>query len=93
MGIDQITIALFGALAAWMSQACTDNMRRWACILTLGQPAWFHAAWKAQQWGVFSVCVIYCGAWLRAVWVYWVAPRAPGVTVGTVTLPPESRVR
>ena len=36
---DQITIALFGALAAWLSQTRTDRLRRWACIFgMLGQP-------------------------------------------------------
>lgn len=76
MGIDQIAIALFGALAAWLSQARTDNLRRWACIFgMLGQPFWFYAAWQAQQWGIFAVCVMYAGAWVRGLWVYWLAPR------------------
>ena len=32
MELDQIAIALFGALAAWLSQALSDKLRRWACI-------------------------------------------------------------
>lgn len=52
MELDQIAIALFGALAAWLSQARSEKLRRWACIFgMLGQPAWFYAAWKANQWG------------------------------------------
>ena len=94
MGIDQIVIALFGALAAWLSQARTDRLRRWACIFgMLGQPAWFYAAWKAQQWGIFAVCVIYCGAWMRGLWVYWLAPRPPSDGMATLTLPPESKLK
>lgn len=77
MTLDQIAIALFGALAAWLSQATTLRYRRWACIFgMLGQPAWFYAAWQAGQWGIFAVCVIYCGAWMRGLWVYWIAPKA-----------------
>ncbi|MBU0791938.1 MAG: hypothetical protein KKB08_02755 [Gammaproteobacteria bacterium] len=94
MGIDQIAIALFGALAAWLSQARTDRLRRWACVFgMLGQPAWFYAAWKAQQWGIFAVCIIYCGAWMRGLWVYWLAPRPPSDGVATLTLPPESKLK
>ncbi len=64
MGIDQF--------AAWLSQARTDNLRRWECIFgMLGQPFWFYAAWQAQQWGIFAVCVMYAGAWMRELWVHW----------------------
>lgn len=73
--MDQIAIALFGAAAAWLSQARIERLRRWACIFgMLGQPAWFYAAWQAQQWGIFVVCVIYCGAWMRGIWIHWVRP-------------------
>lgn len=30
--LDQVSIALFGASAAWLSQARTLKMRRWACV-------------------------------------------------------------
>lgn len=59
----------------------------------LGQPDWFYAAWKAQQWGIFAVSVIYCGAWMRGVWVYWIAPRQSAGGMATLTLPPESKLK
>ena len=45
MPIDQIAIALFGALAAWLSQERRESYRRWACIFgMLGQPFWFYTS-------------------------------------------------
>lgn len=91
---DQINIALFGALAAWLSQTRTDRLRRWVCIFgMLGQPGWFYAAWTAGQWGIFTLCVIYCGAWMHGIWIHWVRPAPQGRGgVGTVQLPPPSKL-
>ncbi len=91
MGIDQIAIALLGAAAAWLSQARSLQSRRWACVFgLLGQPFWFYASWHTGQWGIFTVSIIYLGAWLRGLWVYWLAVRAephdPGL--GTIQLTP-----
>lgn len=53
----------------------------------LGQPFWFYAAWKADQWGIFVVCVLYAIAWMRGLWVHWLSPRR--VTgVGTIQIAP-----
>ena len=76
MPIDQIAIALFGALAAWLSQERRESYRRWACIFgMLGQPFWFYTSWKAEQWGIFAVSVLYATAGMRGVWLYWLAPQ------------------
>jgi len=37
----------------------------------LGQPFWFYAAWKAEQWGIFALCMLYTYAWARGLWVHW----------------------
>jgi len=92
--MDQIAIAVFGALAAWLSQTRTDRLRRWACVFgMLGQPAWFYAAWHAQQWGILVLCVIYCGAWMHGIWIHWIKP-APEVGqvdsgLGTIQIVPS----
>lgn len=93
MGIDQIAIALLGATAAWLSQARSAALRRWACIFgLLGQPFWFYAAWTAGQWGIFAVSIVYLCAWLRGLWIYWLAPRpeAQDSRLGTIQLTPGS---
>lgn len=89
MPIDQIAIPILGALAAWLSQERRPRLQRWACIFGLiGQPFWFWASWKAEQWGIFAVSVLYGAAWLRGLWVYWIRPRPPGDGVGVLNLPP-----
>lgn len=91
MGIDQLAIALLGAAAVWLSQCRSDGARRWACIFgLLGQPFWFYASWTSGQWGVFAASILYTLAWLRGIWVHWLAmSRAPGL--GTIQLSPDSR--
>lgn len=94
MGIDLIAIALSGAAAAWLSQARSTAARRWACIFgLLGQPFWFYAAWTTGQWGIFAVALAYLAAWLRGLWLYWLAPRqeAPDSGLGTIQLTPGRR--
>lgn len=66
MSFDQIAIPILGALAAWCSQERRESWRRWACIFGIvGQPFWFYASWKAEQWGIFAGSVLYGAAWLR----------------------------
>ena len=70
--MDQIAIALTGSLAAWLSQDHRYNCRRYACLFGLiGQPFWFYATWKAQQWGIFTLSIIYTWAWYRGFRLYW----------------------
>ena len=95
MGIDQIAIALFGALAAWLSQARTDRLRRWACIFgMLGVPFWLYASWKAQQWVLLVASVLYALAWLKGLYIHWLAPgkgKPVDQGLGTIQLAPTSR--
>lgn len=95
MGIDQIAIALFGACAAWLSQARSLNARRWACVLgLLGQPFWLYAFWYTRQWGLLVIAAVYLAAWLRGLWVYWLAAQGgdevQGARLGTIQLTPGS---
>jgi len=75
MGLDQIGIAFSGVIAVWLTQDKRDSRRRWACIFgMLGQPFWFYAAWKAEQWGIFALCTLYTYAWARGLWAHWLRP-------------------
>ncbi|QIL83897.1 hypothetical protein G7047_14350 [Diaphorobacter sp. HDW4A] len=81
-----------GDVYLWLSQARAESARRWACVFgMLGQPFWFYAAWQADQWGIFVVCVLYALAWMKGLWVYWIKPRRSraGSRVGTIQFAPE----
>ena len=92
MGLDQIGIALSGVIAVWLSQDERESWRRWACIFgMLGQPFWFYATWKAEQWGIFALCTLYTYAWARGVWTHWLSPyfsarRRSGAVLGITRL-------
>ena len=77
MGLDQIGIVLTGVIAVWLTQDKREGWRRWACVFgMLAQPFWFYAAWKAEQWGIFAIAMLYTYAWTRGVWTHWLASRA-----------------
>jgi|SRR6478672_7218097 hypothetical protein len=78
MGLDQIGITLSGIIAVWLTQDERATWRRWACVFgMLAQPFWFYAAWKAEQWGIFSMCTLYTYAWARGLWTHWLGPYCP----------------
>jgi len=86
--ITQTVIALLGPAAIWLSQSRSLGYQRWACIVGLAsQPFWFWAVWDSGQWGVAVVAVVCALAWLKGLWVHWIAPRPPS-GVGTVALLP-----
>lgn len=73
--IDQIAIALCGATACWLSQDHRESARKYACLFGLiAQPFWYYASYKAEQWGIFLVCIPYSLAWLRGFNNHWVTP-------------------
>src|SRR5262245_3149335 len=79
MILDQIGTLLTGVIAVWLTQHKRESWRRWACIFgLLGQPFWFYAAWKAEQWGILGISVLYTYAWVRGSWTYWIAPDRTG---------------
>ena len=94
MPFDQIVqsaLAILGPTAIWLSQSRSVRFQRWACIVGLvSQPFWFWSVWSSGQWGVGVVAVVCALAWLKGLWVHWLAPRPPG-GVGTIQLPPDSR--
>ncbi len=76
MPIEQIAIAILGVSAVYLSQDSRLEHRRWSSVLgLLGQPFWFWATWKAQQWGIFALCFVYTYAWARGFWNNWIVPR------------------
>ena len=79
MVLDQLGILLTGVIAVWLTQHKRESLRRWACIFgLLGQPFWFYAAWKAEQWGIVAISTLYSYAWARGIWTYWLVPERTG---------------
>lgn len=73
--IEQIGIAMTGAVAIFLSQDRRASVRRYACIFgLLGQPFWFYSTWQAEQWGTFALCFLYGLSWARGFWNNWVRP-------------------
>lgn len=69
----QLMILLTGAIAILLSQADSAAARQWACIAGLtGQPLWLLDTYRAKQWGMFLLSVVYAGAWAMGVWTYWI---------------------
>ena len=91
--IVQTALAILGPAAIWLSQSRSREFQRWACIVGLvSQPFWFLAVWESKQWGVAVVAVVCALAWLKGLWVHWLAPRPPS-GVSTLALPPEIRLK
>ena len=73
--IEQVVIGICGLASVWLSQDKRRAVQRWACIFGIcAQPFWFYATWKAGQWGIMALTVVYSIGWLRGVWNYWVRP-------------------
>lgn len=70
--MEQIGIALTGAVAVFLTQSKSESLRRYACLFGMaGQPFWFIAAWDAQQMGILFVSCLYALAWAKGVHMHW----------------------
>ena len=62
--MEQVGLALTGAVAIYLSQQKDETLKRYACIFgLLGQPFWFYATYQAGQWGIFALSFIYTYSW------------------------------
>lgn len=74
--IEQIIIALCGITSVYLSQDPRRSWARWACIAGLiSEPFWLMAAYKAGQWGVGVMAVVYTFGWGRGYYYHWIVPR------------------
>jgi len=63
--IEQIFIALTGAVAIWLSQQEFNiGWKKYACIFgLLSQPFWFYTTLINEQWGIFILSIFYTYSW------------------------------
>jgi hypothetical protein len=75
--MEQIGIALTGMIAVFLTQQSNEAWKRYACLFGLaGQPFWFYATIKAEQWGIAAMSVAYTYFWALGVWNNWLKPEA-----------------
>lgn len=73
MSLDQFALGLLGVTAIFLSQSQHAQRRRFACLFGLAsQPFWFYATWKAEQWGIMGLSVLYTLSWARGFYYGWV---------------------
>lgn len=71
--MEQLAIALTGVVAIFLSQQSNEKLKKYACILGLiGQPFWFLATYKAEQWGIFAMCFLYTWMWGLGFYNNWI---------------------
>lgn len=71
--IEQFIIAVTGLSAVWFSQSSDPSKHRYACLWGLaGEPFWFYSAWKADQWGIMVLAIVYALGWSRGFYNYWI---------------------
>ncbi len=73
--ISQLALGILGVIAVLLSQDRRPSVQRYACFFGLAaQPFWFYATYVAEQWGIFSLCVLYTLCWLKGVYTHWIKP-------------------
>ena len=75
--MDQLAIVLTGMVAIYLTQQTRHpDAKKYASILGLiGQPFWFYATYKAEQWGMFMLCFGYTYAWGLGFYNNWVPKK------------------
>ncbi|GGI16396.1 hypothetical protein [Oxalicibacterium faecigallinarum] len=71
----QILIAITGALAIMLiTSPHADVVRVGFIIGLLGQPCWLYCTFKARQWGMFGLTLVFTYSYLRGLF-----PALPGL--------------
>ena len=63
----QIAVVLFSVPAMYLITG-DGALAKWGWWLGLAsQPFWIAATWRAKQWGMWAMAIIYTGMWLRGI--------------------------
>lgn len=64
---------MLGVTAVLLSQHTNPQARRYASVFGLaGQPFWFYSSYVTGQWGIFTLCFLYSGAWGMGFYNSWI---------------------
>lgn len=71
----QVWITLFGGAAIWLMNGRSERWRRVGVLCgCCSQPAWYVQLVLHEQWLMVPVYAMYTAAWLRGLWLHWIAP-------------------
>lgn len=69
---NQLMLAMTGVVAIWLTQQGNEEWKKYACLFGMaGQPFWFYAAYTAEQWGIFGLCLFYTYSWFLGIRTHW----------------------
>lgn len=68
----QTAILILSGLAFWLSTAPVPSAWGYA-IGTIAQPLWIYETWRAKQWGMFALSMVFLAGYLRGLW-HWISP-------------------
>jgi len=70
--MNQILISTLGCIAIFLVSR-KDKWQRYGYIFgLLSQPFWFIETFRAEQWGIFILCIWYTINWSIGIYNYWV---------------------
>lgn len=71
--VDQVVIVVLGPLSIYLVNSPSAAHRKWGAMAGMvAQPFWFHAAYIAGQWGIFSIEFLYVLSWWQGIKQYWI---------------------
>jgi hypothetical protein len=69
----QVSIAVLGGLAIYLTQQKRDRLKRYACLFGLAsQPLFAWTTYEHGQWGMFTLCLLYTWCWGLGLFNYWI---------------------
>lgn len=72
--MEQIPLTIFSLIAVYCVTG-RGALQRWGPIFgLLSQPFWFYATWRAEQWGMFGLSLVYAVMWVRGIYNGWLRP-------------------
>ena len=66
--VAQAALVILGVLSAFLT---ARKNKYWIITSLCSQPFWFYSAYKADQWGMIALCVVYTATTIYAIPTWW----------------------
>lgn len=71
--LSQFMLFTCAVVAVFLSQHHDVEFNKYASIVGLiGEPFWFHSAYRAKQWGIMACAVFYTLSWSMGFYNHWI---------------------